>query len=311
MKSEICKFNNLVARNIKLYFKDKAIFFVSLISPLILIVLFLTFLGNVYETSLLQCLPENFEVSKSIVKAFTGGWLFSAIIATSCITVAFCSNLMVLDRVNKADKDFQICPVKKSTLQISYTISNYITTFIICFVAFAISLIYLAIVGWYLSFLDILAILADLALMVGLGTLLASIVGLFIKSQGVLSAVCTTVSSMYGFICGAYMPIGNLSIGIQRIVGFLPTTYGTVIFRNKYLHGVIEELSKTAPDENINILSRGFDSTFYFFDKQVPSWIMFLVVIGAVIVFLGLYILLSKIKIKRKIKQKMSIKTAK
>ncbi len=46
--------SNLVSRNIKLYFKDTGTFFTSLLSPMILLVLFVTFLGNVYENSLLN-----------------------------------------------------------------------------------------------------------------------------------------------------------------------------------------------------------------------------------------------------------------
>ena len=42
----------LVWRNTKLFFKDKGMFFTSLITPLILLVLFVTFLGNVYRDSL-------------------------------------------------------------------------------------------------------------------------------------------------------------------------------------------------------------------------------------------------------------------
>ena len=41
----------LIKRNTKLYFKDKGMFFTSLITPLILLVLYGTFLGNVYEDS--------------------------------------------------------------------------------------------------------------------------------------------------------------------------------------------------------------------------------------------------------------------
>ena len=39
----------LTRRNMKLYFKDKGMFFTSLITPLILLVLYGTFLSNVYE----------------------------------------------------------------------------------------------------------------------------------------------------------------------------------------------------------------------------------------------------------------------
>lgn len=42
---------NLIRRNSKLFFKDKAMFFTSLITPIILLILYTTFLGNVYKQS--------------------------------------------------------------------------------------------------------------------------------------------------------------------------------------------------------------------------------------------------------------------
>ena len=41
----------LVKRNCKLFFKDKGMFFTSLITPVILLVLYVTFLGRVYRSS--------------------------------------------------------------------------------------------------------------------------------------------------------------------------------------------------------------------------------------------------------------------
>ena len=45
---ECKKLISLVKRNTKCYFKDKVMFFMSLITPLILLVLFVTFLKNIY-----------------------------------------------------------------------------------------------------------------------------------------------------------------------------------------------------------------------------------------------------------------------
>ena len=42
---------SLVKRNTKLYFKDKGMFFSSLITPIILLVLYSTFLKKVYDDS--------------------------------------------------------------------------------------------------------------------------------------------------------------------------------------------------------------------------------------------------------------------
>ena len=48
----------LVRRNVKLYFRDKGMFFSSLITPIILLVLYATFLKNVYDDSFRSALRE-------------------------------------------------------------------------------------------------------------------------------------------------------------------------------------------------------------------------------------------------------------
>ena len=111
----------LIKRNVKLFFKDKGMFFTSLITPAILLVLYATFLGNVYRMSFTDNLPAFIELPEKIIDGLVGGQLISSILAVSCVTVAFCSNfLMVQDRANGTIKDLLISPVKSSTLSLTY-----------------------------------------------------------------------------------------------------------------------------------------------------------------------------------------------
>ena len=106
----------LIKRNTKLFFRDKALFFTSLITPAILLVLYSTFLSNVYRDSFLMSIPEFMQNEVSnIIDGCVGGQLISSILAVSCVTVAFCSNmLMVQDRANKTVLDFDVSPVSAS-----------------------------------------------------------------------------------------------------------------------------------------------------------------------------------------------------
>lgn len=301
MKSEIIKLFALIKRNIKLYFKDKMTFFVSLLTPLILVVLFLTFLKNVYADTIINIIPEGIEINKSTIEAFCGGWLFSSIISVSCVTVSFCSNIMVLDKLNKAIDDLNITPVKRSTLLISYFISNFLTTFLIGIIVLIISFIYLGFVGFYLTFLDIIMLFVSTFCMCLFGSLLASIIGTFISSQGAHSAISTLVSSMYGFISGAYMPISQFGSGIRNFLSFLPSTYGTVLFRQYYMNGVINQLQtvENVPQEIAEQIRLSFDGKLVLFNNTIPTWALFTVVIGTSIILLGIYILLSNLKSKK------------
>ena len=293
MKEKLNAFGYMLGRNIKVYFKDKLTFLLSLMTPILLVVLFLLFLRGVYEDSLVSSLPEGFELSKKVVNAFTGSWLFSSIMTTSCITIAFCSNMRIDDKLKKTLRGFEIAPISKFSLSLSYTVSNFITTLLICTVVLIISLIYLAIVGWYLSFGDVMLIVVDMLLTVTMGSLVISIVGFFINSQGALSGFCTLVSSMYGFLCGAYMPISSMGKGIQNFVGFIPGTYSTVIFRQAYMDGILEEMGKNLPPQALGAIRNGFDCEYYFFDHIVEPWVMFTVVIVTIVVLLAIYLALN------------------
>ena len=89
-------FRELTRRNIILFFKDKGMFFTSLITPAILLVLYATFLGNVFKDSFMAVLPEGLKLSDEILNGLVGGQLMSSILAVSCVTVAFCSNMLMV-----------------------------------------------------------------------------------------------------------------------------------------------------------------------------------------------------------------------
>ncbi len=289
---------NLIKRNCKLFFKDKGMFFTSLITPLILLVLYATFLANVYKDSFMSALPEGFVDTENIIDKTVAGQLFSSLLAVCCITVAFCSNmLMVQDKVNGVRKDLTVTPVKGSVLALSYYISTAFSTLIVCFGAAAACFIYIANIGWYLSAEDVLLILGDIFLLVMFGTALSSIVNLFLTSQGQISAVGTVVSAGYGFICGAYMPISQFGEGLRKVLSFLPGTYGTSLLKNHAMRGVFAEMADAGfPEEIVEAIKDSVDCNLYFSDSRVDLGDMYLVLIAADVVLIGIFILIGQIK---------------
>ena len=290
----------LIKRNVKLFFKDKGMFFTALITPLILLVLYTTFLGNVYEDSFLAMLPPGITLSESVVNGMVSGQLVSSLLAVSCITVAFCSNfLMVQDKANGTIRDLRIAPVRPAILSLSYYIATLISTLLICFVALGGGLIYIASTGWYLSFGDVLYLALDVVMLVFFGTALSSVINFFLTTQGQISAVGSVVSAGYGFICGAYMPISSFSEGLQKVIALLPGTYGTSLTRNHTLRGVLQELEDLGiPTQVIDGLKDAVDCNLYFFDRLVKLPVMYLILGISVLVLVVAYIILNAAKKK-------------
>lgn len=291
----------LIKRNIKLFFKDKGMFFTSLITPLILLVLYATFLADVYHDSFSSALPAGFGVPEELIDGVVGAQLFSSLLAVCCVTVAFCSNmLMVQDRVTGVKKDFDITPVKRSTLSLGYYVATLAVSLLICLVATAACLIYIAVVGWYMSAADILLLLVDIFLLVTFGTALSSVINFFLTSQGQLSAVGTVVSAGYGFICGAYMPISQFGETLQRIIAFLPGTYGTSLLRNHALRGAFAEMEAVGiPAEVVEGVKDSIDCNIYFFEHSVDVPVMYAVLCASIAVLVLAYVLINVLVKKR------------
>lgn len=292
---------NLTKRNCKLFFKDKGMFFTSLITPIILLVLYATFLAKVYRDSFSSALPAGFSIKQKLLDATVGGELFSSLLAVSCVTVSFCCNmLMVQDKVSGARHDITVSPVKSSVLSLSYYISTLISTLLVCLAATAACFIYLSTIGWYMSLKDVMFIILDVFLLTLFGTALSSVINVFLSSQGQISAVGTVVSAGYGFICGAYMPISQFGKGLQRFIIFLPGTYGTSLLRNHAMNGVFYEMKNTGfPNEVLSAIKDSVDCNLYFFDNKVSVGAMYAALIGSTLLLILLYVLISALTVRK------------
>lgn len=285
----------LVGRNRKLFFKDKGMLFSSLITPVILIVLYATFLAKVYRDSFLSNLPDAVHISDELVNGTVAAQLAAALLAVSCITVTFCMNLtMVQDKANGVEKDFLVSPVKRSVIYTGYFFSTVLNSLMVNGLALVICLLYMKRMGWYMSAADILWVILDEILLVLFGSTLSSIICYPLKTQGQMSAVGTIVSAGYGFVCGAYMPISNFSTGLQKILSYLPGTYGTSLIKNHMLHGIFTELSDSGfPDDVVTAIADSLDCNPAFHGHVVGVGEMVVIMVASVVILGMIYLLMA------------------
>ena len=112
-----------------------------------------------------------------------------------------------------------------------------------------------------------------------------------------MSAVGTLVSAGYGFLCGAYMPISNFSDGLQKVLSFLPGTYGTSLLRNHAMRGVFAELAENGfPAEVVEGIKDSLDCNLYFFDHTVELGTMYCILGGSAVAVIVAYVLICKWK---------------
>lgn len=285
----------LTRRNAKLFFKDKGMFFSSLITPAILLVLYVSFLSSIYRGSFVSALPSGFTLSESIIDGVVAGQLASSLLAVCCVTIAFCSNLiMIQDKVTGSVRDLTVTPVKRSVLAMGYFSASAAATLIVCLITSGLCFLYTLSQGWYLSGADIALILLDVLLLTLFGTALSSCLHYFLTTQGQMSAVGTLVGAGYGFICGAYMPIANFPDGLQKVLSFLPGTYATSLLHNHWMRGALGEMGESGvPVQVLDAIRDSIDCNIYFFGKAVSQGAMYLILAGSVVLVTAVYVLIN------------------
>ena len=306
---------NVVRRNLKLFFRDKGMFFSSLITPILLLVLYATFLAKVYRESFDAALPAGMEIADKLISGTVVSQLIASLLAVSCVTVSFCSNLiMIQDKANGNIRDFTVSPVKRSILATGYYISSAVSTLIVTFSALVVCFGYLAIKGWYMTFGDVMLVILDVFLLTLFGTAVSSCVNFFLNTNGQASAVGTIVSAGYGFVSGAYMPISSFGDGLQKTMSLLPGTYGTSLLKNHMMQGVFREMESIGfPPEVMTGIRDSIDCNIYFFGDLVTIPVMAVVLVSSILFFTGLFVLFNVLQKKIKLphalkKQKKSEK---
>lgn len=285
----------LTRRSAKLFFKDKGMFFSSLITPAILLILYVSFLSSIYRGSFVSALPSGFTLSESIIDGVVAGQLASSLLAVCCVTIAFCSNLiMIQDKVTGSVRDLTVTPVKRSVLAMGYFSASAAATLIVCLATCGLCFLYTLSQGWYLSGADIALILLDVLLLTLFGTALSSCLHYFLTTQGQMSAVGTLVGAGYGFICGAYMPIANFPDGLQKVLSFLPGTYATSLLHNHWMRGALGEMGESGvPVQVLDAIRDSVDCNIYFFGKAVSQGAMYLILAGSVVLVTAAYVLIN------------------
>lgn len=295
MKNNCLALYMLVKRNVKLFLKDKMTVFFSLLAPIIILILYILFLGNI-QADTVHGIIEEFgqNIDDKLIMGFINNWMIAGVMGVSCITVAFnACTIMVRDRERGTVNDVLAAPVKRSVIYLSYIISCFVITFVICFMVLLFSMIYLACTGgMMMSFKDFMAIFGVTILSIICSSVFAVLFSSFIKTEAALGSICGILSAAIGFLTGAYMPLSVFPETIQYLVCFIPGTYSAGLFRNYFLHGPMNILLEQLPEDLVRQLMGNYSVEMKFFGNTISAGWMVLALVVSIVLFASILAIL-------------------
>lgn len=289
-------------RNLKIFLKDKANIFFALLAPLIVLGLYILFLGRIQTDGLLSAL-QGMGVSggEKEIRSFADCWMLSGVMASACITVPLCAcGVMVQDRNRGIRADLATSPIPGWMAPVAYFFSVVAAGLVIGFAVLVICLVWLAASGsWFLSAADVLVLLGTLVLSVLSSSTLLVFVVSFLRTEGAFTGLNVILGTVIGFLIGAYMPLSMFPTGVQYVTLFVPGSYSAGIFRNCFMNGALDNIAQNISSVFANELAKQYALKLNFFGTDMPAWVM-AIVLGATVLFFAAANLLA-VKFRKKI----------
>lgn len=252
-----------IKRNVLLFFKDWQSILFSLLTSIIVLVLYLLFLKGTF-VSAIQSAMEQYPrlasiVSQKDIDMFANLFLLSGILGSAMISVPFsCITVVVKDRANKVDYDILSTPLKRGQIIFAYFVSAVLTSILLNSIILAVGLIGIRMQGnMYLNISQVVKAFS----VVALGSISASaifmIVVLFFKTVSACEAFFGILSAASGFVIGAYIPISQFSNEVQTVCNLFPASQITIMLRNILLNGLLEHINTSLQgvDQGMFVLS--------------------------------------------------------
>jgi len=240
-------FLGLTKRNMLVFFTDKGTLFFSMLTPMIILLLYILFLKNSLLESLQDAATglENFITTKDMSQ-FVNGLLLTGIISSALITIPYNAlEIIVRDREDRVDLDMLSTPVKRFEIILSYFCAAVISAFMQTMVVLAVGIGILSMSGdMYLTALDIVKLVGAVFLGTVSSTSVFMVVMMFFKSMGTCGAFMGILSAVSGFVIGAYMPLSQFNKGIQNVCNLVPATGITVLIRNYLTGGILRHMDE-------------------------------------------------------------------
>ena len=253
----------LIKRNLLLFFKDWQSILFSLLTSIIVLVLYLLFLKGTFVVAINKEMEQYPGLASMVVEKdidmFANLLLLTGILGSAMISVPFsCITTLVRDRANKVDYDILATPMKRGQIIFAYFVSAVLSSTLLTGIILTIGLVGIRMQGnIYMNASQVVKAFS----IVALGSISASaifmIIVLFFKTFSACEAFFGILSAASGFVIGAYIPISQFSNEVQTVCNLFPASQITIMLRNILLNGLLEHINTSLQgvDQGMFVLS--------------------------------------------------------
>ncbi len=267
------------ARNLRIFFRDRSAVFFSLLASLIIIGLYILFLGDIWISNMKKL---------SNAREVMDNWVMAGLLAVTSVTTTMGAfGIMVADRTKKINKDFYCAPVGRRSLAGGYILGSFIIGLVMSLFTLILAEAYIIAEGGSLMTPAALAKVVGLIMLADFsGTSLVFFITSFFSSENAFSTASTVIGTLIGFLTGIYLPIGMLPPAVQWVVKLFPPSHAAVLLRKVMMSAPLAE--NPIPAESLTGLEKTLGVAFYFGKTELGAAASVIYLLAAGFLFFAL-----------------------
>ncbi len=235
----------LIKRHMLRFLRDKAAVFFSFLSVLILISLYILFIGKQY-TQGLEYLDKELRTAL-VVGVMMGGVL---VINSMSLSLGMMGNI-IEDLEHHALDAFLVTPAKRRYIILSYYLAAIIVTSILSIFMWILTVIYAGVQGYWYPVDVMLLVPLILVLYTFISSSLMIYITTLLKSVNAFGTLSGILGTLIGFASGIYMPLVYLGETTTFVASINPFTHMAIWLKTILLKSPIDTLSHDINDPAI------------------------------------------------------------
>ncbi|MDR0309404.1 MAG: ABC transporter permease [Candidatus Methanoplasma sp.] len=277
------------ARNVKVFFRDKASVVFSMFAALIVIALYFLFLGDMISQSYSE-IPD--------ARIIIDSWAMAGVMAVVPVTATLGAvGIMIQDKITGAVRDLTVSPMKRYEIVGGYVLSTFIVGILLSFLALAFAEAYIVSNGGsLLGAAQFAAVIGIILLSVMSASAVMFLIALFITSNNSYSMISSIIGTLIGFITGVFIPMSMLPAAMCSLIKIVPASHSASLFRQVMMEKPMEAMAGMLP-EDITQFELDMGVRFEFGDTLITPEISVLILAAVAAVFFVIAVL--RISMKR------------
>jgi multidrug/hemolysin transport system permease protein len=273
----------LASRNIRVYVRNRMSLFFSFLSVIIIIALYVLFLGKVQVDGIRRVAGD-----VQGIRPLVDSWIMAGLLSVNAVTITLGAlGTMVFDVEHKRFADFIVAPVSRTVVVASYLVAAWVIGFLFSLITLAAGELYIVSGGG--RFLDpssMLTVIGMIALAVVSSSSIMFLLASFLRSASAFGTLSTLLGSLIGFVTGVYVPPGVLPDAVQKIMVLVPFSHAAAMMRQVFCDHPLSVVFNGAPEAARQAYVKMYGIKLFWNAREISMTAMTLVLAAVAAVFL-------------------------